>query len=74
MRLHGQEPIKVIYHPAKICGHGGYDSKDIIILVCHMISQDHVIKDDVTYRQEPIKLGGYHFVKFGGHRHSDSGD
>ena len=35
-----------------------------MVLVCHVISQDH---------QVPIKVS-YYPAKFGGHRHSDSGD
>ena len=44
IRLYGQEPIKVSYHPAKFGGHRHTGSEDII-LVCQVISQDHVIKD-----------------------------
>ena len=44
MRLYRQEPIKVSYHLAKFGGHRHSSSGDIIILVCHVISQDHVIK------------------------------
>ena len=73
MRLHSQEPINVIYHPTKFRGHRHGESGDIRILVCQVISQDYVIKDDVTYRQKPIKVG-YHPVKFGDPRHSDGRD
>ena len=45
----------------------------MVVLVFYVISKDHVIKGDVIFRQEPIKVG-YHLVKFGGHRHSGSGD
>ena len=33
-----------------------------MVLVCHVISKDHVIKGDVIFRQELIKIG-YHPVK-----------
>ena len=46
--LYRQEPIKLSYHPAKFSGHRHWGSKDVIILLCHKISQDHMIKDDVT--------------------------
>ena len=48
---------------------GVHCGSDVIILICHVISQDHLIKDDATSRQELIKVR-YHSVKFGGHRHS----
>ena len=50
------------------------DSGDIMILVCHVISQDHVIKGSYDFFwQEPIKVR-YPPAKIDGHRHSDSGD
>ena len=51
----------------------GTGSEDKIILICRVISQDHVIKNDVIYWKETIKVGHYS-VTFGGHRDSDSGD
>ena len=42
--LYGQERIKVGYVPAKFGDHRPSDSGDIMILTCHIISQDHVIK------------------------------
>ena len=45
-----------------------------MILVCHVVLQDYVIKGSLEfYWQEAIKVG-YHPVKFGSHRHSDGGD
>ena len=35
----------VSYHPAKFSGYRRCGSGDKIILVCHVISQDHVIKE-----------------------------
>ena len=32
------------HHPAKFCGHRFCGRGDIIVLVCNMISQDHVNK------------------------------
>ena len=46
--LHGQDPIRLSYHPAKFSSHRHFGSVDIVILVCPMISQDHMIKDDVA--------------------------
>ena len=48
MRLCGKQLIKVNYHLTKFAGHSHFGSEDIIILVFHVISQDHVIKDDET--------------------------
>ena len=53
-------PISVSYRSVTVVGHRPCGSEDIMILVCHVILQDHVI--------------GYHPVKLGGHRHSDIAD
>ena len=39
-----QEFIKLGYHPVKFGGYRHSDNGDIMVLVCHVISQDHVIK------------------------------
>ena len=44
MLLFGQEPIKASYHPTNFGDHSHCGRGIIIILVCHVISQDHVIK------------------------------
>ena len=36
--------MKLSNHPAKFGRHRGFDTKDIEILVCHVILQDHVMK------------------------------
>ena len=36
--------MKVGYHPVKSGGQGRSNSADIVVLVFHVISQDHVIK------------------------------
>ena len=43
MWLYRQEPIEVGYHPATFGGHKHSDNGDIVILVGHVILQDHVI-------------------------------
>ena len=35
--------MKVSYHPANFGGHRQCGSGDIMVLVCHVISQDHLI-------------------------------
>ena len=44
-----------------------------MMLVCYVISQEHVTKERCDLIQEPIKVG-YHSVKFGGQRQPDSGN
>ena len=39
-----QDLIKVSYHLAKLGGHRDSDSGDIVVLVCDVISLDHVIE------------------------------
>ena len=36
--------MMVSHQPAKFCGHGHCNSGDRIVLVCHVILQDQVIK------------------------------
>ena len=50
--LYRQESIKVGYHPVKFRGHRHSDNGDIVVLVCHVISQDHMIKGHVTLQAE----------------------
>ena len=39
MWIYGQDPIKVTYQPAKFGGHKYSDRGDIVVIVCHVISQ-----------------------------------
>ena len=70
---YGQVPIKVSYHHAKFVNHKHSGSRDTILLVCHMISQDHVIKGSLI-----IYVGASHrsphTAKFGAHRHCGIAD
>ena len=43
-----------------------------MVLICHMISQYHVIK--VSCEFTVTSPSNYHYVNFGGHRHGVSGD
>ena len=45
--------MKVGYHAVNFDGHKHSDSRDIVVLFCHVISQDIVMS---LYRQEPIKM------------------
>ena len=73
MQLYGQELIKTNYHHIKFRDHRHSGSGDMVVLVCHVILQNHVIKGRSPHRQESIKVG-YHPTKFDGHRDSNSGD
>ena len=56
------------YHPVKFGGQKHSDGGDILVLVCHVILQDHVIKGlrdfmgTLWHAQEPIKVS-YHPAK-----------
>ena len=41
---YGLKRLKVSHYPAKAGGHRHCDGGDIMILVCYVTSQDHVIK------------------------------
>ena len=50
MWLYGQEdPIKVSYYPATFDDHRHCGIEDIMILVCHEILQDQVIKRSCNF-------------------------
>ena len=44
-----------------------------MFLVCHVISQEHVIKGSMTLWVEAL-IVSHHPAKFGGHRHCGSGN
>ena len=44
------------YYPVKFGGHRHSDSRDKVVLVCHVILQDHVIKGSCdVMRRSPSK-------------------
>ena len=45
-------PLIVCHHPAKFSGYAHYGSGDILVLVCHEISQYHVIKESCDFMVE----------------------
>ena len=62
------------YHPVKFGGRSHSTSGVIMILVCHMISQDRLIKGSYDPNGwEPLMVY-HHPVKIGGHRPCCSGD
>ena len=42
--LFGQEPLRICHHPTKFDGHRHYSIEDMIVSLCHVMSQDHLIK------------------------------
>ena len=44
MGSYGQGPINLNYYLVKFGGHRHHGSEDIMILVCQVISEDHMIK------------------------------
>ena len=44
MSLYGQKPSNVSHHPTEFCGFRHCGSGDILVLVCHVVLKDHVIK------------------------------
>ena len=67
------EAIKISYHPANFARHRNCSSGDIMIIVYHVILQDHVIKGSCDFMdRSPSK--SYHPAKFGVHKHSITGD
>ena len=44
-----------------------------MVLVYHVILQNHVIQGSCDFKQEPIKVS-YHLAYLGGHKHCASGD
>ena len=47
--VYGRKPIKLGYHLVKFGDHGQSDSDDIAVLLCHVISQDYVIKGSLDF-------------------------
>ena len=57
--LHGQKPLKISHHPSKFGGQGHYGSWDIIVSVCHVISQERVIKAGCPQTLEKLENSIY---------------
>ena len=45
----GMYPMKASYHSAKFGGHQHCGSGDIVVLVCHVILQDHMINGSCDF-------------------------
>ena len=44
MKLYGYQPIKMSYHSVKFGGHRHSSSRQIIIFICHLTLEDHVMR------------------------------
>ena len=71
-QLHGWDSLKVSHYPAKFCGHRRIGIGDIMVLVCHVISNDHVIRGSSNFMGR--SLSRKVSVKSRDHRHCGSGD
>ena len=58
LTLYRQEPIKIPLHHAKFGSNRHSDTEDIVVLVYHVISHDHMIKEspDLINRSLQVKL------------------
>lgn len=45
-----------------------------MVLVCHGILQDHIIKGSCDFTGRGVSKKSYHLASFGDHRHCGSGD
>ena len=63
----------VSHHPAKFGYHEHFDSGDIIVLVCHVTLQDHMINGSCDFMVRTLMLG-HHPAKSCGHGHCGSED
>ena len=62
------------YHPASSGGRSSSGSGVIMILVCLMISQDHVVKGSCNLFGWEFLMISHHPAKFVGHRDCGKGD
>ena len=60
--------LKVSHHPATFCGRRHCGSGDIMVLVCHVISPNHLIvcSFDVMSKSQSLKVS-YHPARFCGY-------
>ena len=63
----------VIHYPAKFGGDKHRGSGDIMVLICHVISQDLLTEGASNIPRSPFKVS-HHPAKFGGHRRCSIGD
>ena len=73
MWLYGQEPINIVYSSVKSGGHRQSGIRDVMVLICHVIPQDPVIKRSYDVMGRSLMVS-HHPAKFGSHMHSDIGD
>ena len=62
----------ICHHLAKFGSHRYCTSRDEILLFCHVIEQDHMIKGSDDYNGR--SPSSHHPAKVGGHRHYSSGE
>ena len=68
MRFIRQEGLKVSHHSARFGGHGHSGSGHVMVLTCHVILQEHVIKESCVFNEI------HNPAIFDKDRHCSSGD
>ena len=68
--------LQISHHSNKFRGYRHCASDDVLVLACHVILQDRMIKGSCDFMSssplQPIKVS-YHRAKFGSHNHSGIG-
>ena len=62
------------HHSAKFGDHRHCGRGDIMVLVCYVILQNHMIRGSCKYKDETPLGKSISPAKFGGHTHCHSGD
>ena len=68
------EPLKLSYHSAKFYSHRDCGSGDLMVLVCHMISLNHGIKESCDFMGRSSSRRVIILQKFGVNRHCGKRD
>ena len=72
--LYGYNPLKASQYLTKFGGNRDCGSDDVIVLVFHVISQDHLIKESYDFIVKSLSRLNHHPTKFSGHKLYCSGD
>ena len=54
--IYKSEPVKVSYHPVTFGGYKHSGSRYVMVLVCHVISEDQVITRSCNFMGEGVLL------------------
>ena len=62
------------FHFAKFTGHRHFGSRDIMVFICHLTLQDHMIIALYDFKFKSPSVLSHHPTTFGGHMHFGSGN